>query len=290
MLALLLAVTLGPVPAATPEKPVAEKAATEKAALQTIFVKVGPMPGPLGRSPGQERAVVLIHGLGLHLIHKDRTFHAHLRPWQESDSKLVRRLAEDSDVYALAYAQNVAVDTVASSPELARHLKSLQKAGYRQIILIGHSAGGLIARHVVEDNPHLGVTRVIQVCSPNGGSGWAALKTARAAQMPFLNSLTRSTRDKILETRADKRIPESVAFACVIGSCNLKGDGVVWCRSQWTGDLQQQGIPAYMLKATHWDAMTCSRTPDFLARLVVEPMPRWDSKRVTEARKAYLGG
>lgn len=281
MIALLLALTL--TPAEIPTSSASGK-------LETMFVKVGPMPGPAGRSPNQERAVVLIHGLGLHLIKKDRAYHPHLRSWQESDSKLVRRLAQDSDVYALAYAQFVTVETIASSLEVVKHLRSLKKAGYKQITLIGHSAGGLIARELVEDHPDLGVTRVIQVCSPNAGSGWAALKTARAAQLPFLTSLTRGSRERILETRAKKRIPDHVEFACVVGSCNLKGDGVVWSRSQWTEDLQSQGVPAFTLKATHWDAMSGTRAPELLAKLVLDPLPRWNATQVSEARKSILGG
>jgi pimeloyl-ACP methyl ester carboxylesterase len=258
--------------------------------VQTMFVKVAPRPGPIGRSPGQDRAVVLIHGLGLQMINQEKACKPYLRPYQQSDSPLVRRLARDSDVYALCYGQNASVESIALSPDLIRYILSLKAEGYCQIVLIGHSAGGLIARHLVEDHPELGVTRVIQVCAPNGGSGWAALKTARAAQIPFLVSLTRTSRQKVLHQRsADRRIPESVEFACVVGSCNLRGDGVVSTRSQWTADLQMQGIPAYTLKATHWEAMSCSRTPELLARIVVEPMPRWDAARVAQARKALLG-
>lgn len=260
------------------------------AKVQTLFVKVGPMPGVSGRSPGQGRAVVLVHGLGLHMISSEKSVKAYLRSWQQSDHPLVRRLAQDSDVYALAYGQNLPVGEIVSSVEIQRHIRTLKQAGYKQIVLVGHSAGGLIARELVEDHADLGVTRVVQVCSPNEGSGWAALRTARAAQIPFLVSLTRSGREKVIDQRyPDKRIPESVAFACIIGSCRLGGDGVVSTRSQWGAVLQAQGVPAYSIRATHWDVMTNGRTPDLLARLVVEPLPRWDAARVIEARMTLIG-
>jgi pimeloyl-ACP methyl ester carboxylesterase len=258
--------------------------------IQTLFVKVGPMPGVSGRSPNQDRAVVLIHGLGLHMISSEKPVKAYLRSWQQSDHPLVRRLAQDSDVYALSYGQNLPLGEIAASPEILRHVRSLKTAGYKQVVLIGHSAGGVIARELVEDNPDLGVTRVLQVCSPNEGSGWAALRTARAAQMPFLVSLTRTGREKVIDLRyPGKRIPDSVEFVCVVGSCRLRGDGVVSTRSQWSAELQAQGVPAYSMRTTHWDAMTNSRTPDLLGRLVVEPMPRWDEAKVVETRKALIG-
>jgi pimeloyl-ACP methyl ester carboxylesterase len=257
-------------------------------AVQTSFVKVAPKGAE--RTPGRDRAVVLIHGLGLQMISQEKAVKPYLRRWQQPESELVRRLARDSDVYALAYGQNATVDTVASSPDIIRHIRSMRAAGYKEVVLVGHSAGGVVARHLVEDQPDLGVTRVIQVCPPNAGSGWAALKTARAAQMPFLASLTRTSRQKVLDERtARKRIPDSVEFACVVASCNLRGDGVVSTRSQWPADLQAQGIPAYGVKTTHWDVMGSSRTVELVGRLVAEPMPRWDQAKVVETRKALLG-
>lgn len=282
----------------TPQAAVAAPTATTPPAVPTIFVKVGPTSTPTERSPGQPRAVVLIHGLSLHPLKQDKAIQARLRPWQQSDSALVRRLAQDSDVYALAYGQSASIDHIASSPRLLDHVRSLRKAGYTDVVLVGHSAGGLLARQLVEDNPRLGVTRVIQVCAPNAGSSWAGLKTARAAQIPFLACLTRTGRTEALQTRAERRIPQDVAFACVVGSCTTisaktpalaRGDGVVCCRSQWSADLQVQGIPAYPLRVTHWEAMTSARGIDLLSRLVVKPQPRWKDTRVVETRKNLLG-
>src|SRR5262245_44306630 len=173
MMPLLLTLLMTPPPAQV--VPVAH------AHVQTLFVKVGPRPNVVQRTEGQDRAVVLIHGLGLHMISQEKAVKPYLRPYQQPDSALVHRLARDSDVYALAYGQNAPIEVIATSPAIADHIRWLRAAGYTQIVLIGHSAGGLVARHLVEDRPDLGVTRVIQVCAPNGGSGWAALKTARAA-------------------------------------------------------------------------------------------------------------
>src|SRR5438105_12476829 len=158
MTALLLAVLSLPAAAA----PVAK--------VDTVFEKVGPGKPAPGRSPGQTRAVILIHGLGLHLWHKDRVSRAALRTWQRPDSLLVKELVRHADVYALAYGQVVAVEKVHEAVRLADRVRELRKAGYRDVVLVGHSAGGLIARHLVEDHPALGVTKVIQVCSPNTGS------------------------------------------------------------------------------------------------------------------------
>jgi pimeloyl-ACP methyl ester carboxylesterase len=259
------------------------------ATVQVRFVKVAPHPDTPERTTGQARAVVLLHGLSFHPFREEKAVKPHFHFWQQPDSALVKRLARDADVYAVAYGQNVPVEQLASDPTLPRHLRELRKAGYRQIVLVGHSAGGLIARHLVEDHPELGVTRVIQVCAPNAGSSWASLKTARAAQKPFLTSITRAARQKLLEGRAGKRIPDDVAFACVVGSCNLKGDGLVFSKSQWPADLQAQGVPAFPLWSVHWDAMSSGRAVELLSRLVVEPLPRWDAKQVEEARKKLLG-
>jgi pimeloyl-ACP methyl ester carboxylesterase len=257
--------------------------------VEMLFVKVGPNPKVPGQTPGQLRAVVLIHGLGLHMFNKDKITHAGLRKWQQPCSPLVRRLGRDSDVYGLAYGQNVPVEEIAGTSLLVKHIHRLREAGYQQIVLVGHSAGGLIARHLVEDHPDLGVTRVIQVCSPNLGSAWAALKTARSEQQAFLQSLTRSARQKVLDDRSSKRIPDRVEFVCIVGSSRVGGDGIVFSRSQWTADLQSQGVPVYPLRTTHWDAMHNSRTADLIARLVVEPQPRWNASKVVEVRKQLLG-
>src|SRR5262245_21847483 len=81
MTALLLAVStlpLAPAPLPAP--------ATARDPVASLFVKVGPNPLVPGRSPGQGRAVVLIHGLALHPFSLDKITHSVLRTWQKSDS------------------------------------------------------------------------------------------------------------------------------------------------------------------------------------------------------------
>lgn len=254
--------------------------------MATLFVKVGPNALVPGRSVGQERAVVLIHGLGLHPFSKEKVTRAALRTWQQSTSPLVHALARSADVYAFAYAQTLPVEKVADAAGLGRAVRRLKAEGYRDIVLIGHSAGGLIARHLVEDDPGCGVTRVIQVNCPNTGSALAALtRTARDVQTAFLASLSKTAREKVLATRADKKVPAGVSFACVVGSLRLGGDGIVSCRSQWSDDLQRQGVPAFVLRGGHRDALTTASGVELLAKLVRDPLPRWDRLRVDAVRK-----
>ena len=256
--------------------------------VETIFVKVGPTPLTAGRSADRDKAVVLIHGLSLHPFSSDKALRAKLRVWQQGDGPIAKKLGEQADVYALAYGQNASIDKIADDPSLVRYLLRLKREGYREIILIAHSAGGLIARHLVEDHPDLGVTRVIQICAPNGGSGWASLKAATTSQMEFMNSLTRGSRLEALKKREKKTIPDDVEFVCIVGSCRVAGDGIVVAKSQWTLDLQAQGIPAHPLRMTHWDAMKNPKTVELLQKLVKESQPRWDAKKVLESLKTIV--
>src|SRR5262249_18474068 len=159
-------------------------------------------------------------------------------------------------VFAFAYGQTVPVDTIAALPSLRCGIWRLRELGYKEIVLVGFSAGGLVARQVVEDEPDLGVTKVIQVCTPNGGPSWARLKAAGPAnQKPFLQSLTKETRGRSLEGRAGKRIPDGVQFVCAVGAGMGISDGVVSTHSQWPEDLQRQGIPAVLFRTEHLGAV-----------------------------------
>jgi pimeloyl-ACP methyl ester carboxylesterase len=255
--------------------------------IDTQFVQVA--PAPLQRhwwdTPGKSRAVVLIHGLLVHPFSKTNVMRPHLHGWQKPDCLLVKRLAADSDVFAFSYAQTVTADEVAECPQLERHLRKLRQDGYREIVLIGHSAGGVIARQFVEDHPDCGVTKVIQVCAPNAGSGWATWKTVRANQVDFLSSLTKPVRRRALTERADRLIPDDVEFACVVGTGSVGGDGLVSTRSQYTPDLRQQRIPIYPFASTHWMVLRGSKGVELVARLVREPQKRWDAQRVAETCK-----
>jgi hypothetical protein len=255
----------------------------------TQFVQVAPLPvqaAGIVRSAGQARAVVLLEGLDLHPLRPRRATEALLRPWQKPGSVLVRAVARDGDVFAFTYAQTAPVTDIADLPVLGEGIQRLRQAGYKEVVLVGFSAGGLVARQFVEDNPTAGVTRVIQVCAPNVGTSLAKVKMAVGPlQEPFLQSLNKEVRARVLEERQGKKIPDSVEFVCVVGNGLGLGDGVVSTRSQWPEELQAQGVPAVLVETEHWRAVNAERTAQVLARLVRESHPRWDAAQVAAARK-----
>ena len=259
--------------------------------FETSFVQVRPAKeaGPWWNTSAKTRAVILIHGLLVHPFSKENVSRPRLHAWQKPDCLLVKRLAQEADVFAFSYAQTVSADDIAECPELAKQVRRLRQAGYREVVLIGHSAGGVIARQFVEDHPDCGVTKVIQVCAPNVGSGWAKWQTVRANQIDFLDSLTKPARRRSLSQRADKEIPAHIEFACIVGTGTVVGDGMVSNRSQYPPDLQKQGIPAYPFKSTHWTVLRSQKGVALVARLVREAQPRWDAKQVEAVRRQIPG-
>lgn len=258
------------------------------------FVQVAPPcrePTAIARSPGQDRAVVLIHGLLPHPINDSNVAMPDLTGWERPGSTLVTTLAPLGDVFALGYGQNAAIDDIAKSSALSWNVNRLRMLGYREIVLIGHSAGGLIARYYVEDTPGGGgVTKVIQVSSPNGGSSWGKRTVAvRQSQEVFLKSLSKEARQVALRERAGKSIPAEVQFVCVLCAMGLGGDGIVRSDLQWTPDLQRQGVPPVCLLSTHVTAMRSKAVAQRLAELVAEPQPRWSPLQIANAREAILG-
>jgi pimeloyl-ACP methyl ester carboxylesterase len=255
--------------------------------VEARLYQVAPVPaGVAARSPGQARAVVLIHGLHLHPLRPGDGARAVLRSWQLPNSKLVQALAHDADVFAFCYGQTAPVSEIATLPELANDLRHLRQMGYTDIVLIGCSAGGLIARQVAEDDPGAGVTRVIQVCAPNVGTSLANLKSAAgAAPGVFVQSLTKQARLAWLAERPERHIPERVAFVCVVGNGLLFSDGVVSVRSQWSEDLQRQGIPAYALPADHKGVVRGERGVRLIAQLITADLTRWNAAQVAAMRK-----
>jgi pimeloyl-ACP methyl ester carboxylesterase len=191
----------------------------------------------------------------------------------------------------------------------------LKELGYREIVLVGHSAGGLLARQFVEDHAKSGVTKVIQVCTPNGGTSWGGLRVGvRQPQEAFLKSLTHKARQRSLEGRADKKVPKDVECVSIVGRANFPqrlevslavgdegvvhltfnvgklGDGVVSCIRQWPEDLQEQGIPAVLLEKDHFSVMYSKALAEKIAELVREKQGRWDAQQVADARRRILGG
>jgi pimeloyl-ACP methyl ester carboxylesterase len=258
--------------------------------METLFVQVHPVPRAAAAfepSPGETRAVVLLHGLLPHLL-SQKAERPVFRDWQKPGSKLVQALARDSDVYAFAYSQNVAVEDIVRAPGLREGVRRLRQSGYTEVVLVGHSAGGLIARQLVEDYPDTGVTKVVQVCSPNGGSGYAKLELTSKNQRTFLESLTKDARQKCLRDRCDKKIPETVQFVCVVGDGTGVGDVIVSDKAQWTKDLQDQGIPAVRLWTAHFWVTRNRADARKIAELVREDQPRWDAAKVAAMRKKII--
>lgn len=241
------------------------------------------------RSDGQERAVVLIHGFAIH-FRTESVLKAEFRRWQQPETPLVQELGKTGDVYSYCYSQNAPLDNVVSNGGLREAVAQLRKAGYRDIVLVGHSAGGLIARQFVEDYPGDGVTKVLQVCSPNTGTP-SAKTTVLAAQQPFLNCLTEDGRRECLKSRAGRKIPDSVEFICVIGRPEPKADsdGVVPCVSQWSEDLQKQCIPVVVIAADHLEATRVPANARIIAGLVKEKQQRWLATKVEQTRKELFG-
>jgi len=260
--------------------------------IETKFQQVHPSPRDrMERTPGRLRAVLLLHGLRLHPINNAKVYEPHFSDWQLPGSPLVKSLGKDADVFAYAYGQNTRLEKIAEYPALASAVGKLRFLGYEEIVLLGHSTGGVVARLFVEDHPRSGVTKVLQVCAPNDGSSWAKLNFSVAKdQEMFLHSLTKKERLVWNEMREDTRIPLNVDFLCVVGATGPNGDGFVACKSQWSPDLQKQGIPAIRLATTHLTVLRTPKTAEKIAQLVREDHPRWSQEKVQAMRKSIIGG
>lgn len=243
------------------------------------------------RRPDVKRAVILIHGLRPHPFSNAEAAKPDLSWWEKPDSAMVKTLAADSDVYALGYAQTRPVDEIASSAGLRKPVDSLRAAGYAEVVLVGHSAGGLIARYYVENQPlGGGVTKVIQICSPNVGSSWAKLTSGvRQSQEAFLTSLTKEGRRTAQSDRGEKSIPANVEMACVVSNYFGSGDGMVRSDSQWPADLQKQGVPAVVANALHPTAPLSKSVAKVVGDLVRGPLPRWSDDEVKAVRAKIIG-
>jgi pimeloyl-ACP methyl ester carboxylesterase len=255
-----------------------------------------PFPGPysanqLTRTKGRARAVVLLHGLDLR---DDGGSPSRPRfvDWQGSTSPLVKTLSSHADVFAISYAQNTAVEEIASFPELREAVGKVKQLGYDQVILLGHSAGGLVARHFVEEHPRAGVTGVIQVATPNAGAklaGWAVkLLQVPKEQAPFVQSLCPAHRAAVLKSRQDRVIPATIDFVTVVTSVSAKanGDSLLNWQCQWSVDLQNQGIPCVCVQGTHLEVMAHDACLDVYCRLITQPQPRWSASKVQQAALA----
>lgn len=236
----------------------------------------------------KSRAVLLLHGLWIHPLKPGRVLIPEQHDWQKSNAALVKELSAEFDVFGFGYAQTIPLDFVIYSQGLRSKVAELKSAGYKEIVLIGHSAGGVVARQFVERFPDAGVTKVIQVSSPNAGSDLASLSLALPRiQQPFVRSLAPEPRIKCCEQAPP--IPKSVQFCSVVCKAGrLSGDTVVSLTSQWPEDLQKQGIPAMLAMSTHNNAM---KTPESIKAIVEaarEKLVRWTPDQTEKARKSLF--
>jgi pimeloyl-ACP methyl ester carboxylesterase len=241
--------------------------------------------------PRRDRAVVLVHGLLPHVWHPERAAKPEAHDWQVKDGRLVKAIADDADVYGFSYAQTRNVDEVVYSRGLRDGLAAVKAAGYKEVVLVGHSAGGLVSRRVVELFPDAGVTKVIAVASPFNGSGWAKMPgfTLPKTQVPFIQSLSPEAREACQKDRM-ARLPAEVEFGVVL--CKVSRgdhDTVVGLKSQWPDDLQRQGVPVVLATCNHMEAMLCEPVAREVATLVNGRVKRWTDDDVAKARRVLFG-
>lgn len=261
--------------------------------LQTEFWQVA--PGTAAKrwtAPAKPvtnaRALILIPGLHFHPLRPVKAVKPEVRDWQLPKSELVKALAKDFDVFAFAYSQTVSLDDVARSPGLRDAVAELRKAGYTEVVLIGHSAGGIIGRQFAEQNPDAGVKKVIAVASPFAGAELATLNVGYPkAQAPFVKSLTPEARKTATSASS---LGKEIEFACVVCKVKrLESDGVVRIRSQWPEELQLLGVPAVLATVSHTEAMDEAESTKTIHALATGKLARWSTEEVSNARKVLFG-
>ena len=239
----------------------------------------------------KDKAVVLVHGLLPRPIHPLKAEKPEAHSWQLSTGSLVKAVSEDFDVFGFSYAQTVTADSVVLSKGLRDGIQSLKDAGYKEIALVGHSAGALIVRRFVEVFPDSGVTKIVTIGSPFLGSNWAKVPTfvLPKNQLPFIRSLQPEFREGLTKDRSGP-IPESLEFGTVICKLpRLDNDTIVGIRSQWPEDLQKQGISAVLAEVNHFEAMTNESCTNEVAKLLKNKIRRWSPEEVAKAQKVLFG-
>lgn len=262
--------------------------ATAEPKIEWRLDQVGPARDIYARTDGQTRAVILLHGFIFHF--KDASVKKPgSRDWQKPNSLLVKTLEKDSDVFSFGYGQNASLSDIIKHGGIKESIEAVKKLGYKEIVLVGHSAGGLIAREYVEDHPDCGVTKVMQICSPNAGTPKADIEV-NGSQQAFLDSLTEAARKKCLESRAKILFPEKIEFLCILG--HLEGandtDGTVPCACQWPEDLRKQGVPVYPIALGHNKVTRTQQGADLIAKLVRDKQPRWKPEQVEATVKQFF--
>jgi pimeloyl-ACP methyl ester carboxylesterase len=260
--------------------------------IPTAYWQVTPEYREFG-SPKREkdRAVILIHGLVPRPVQVRKAAIPEPHSWQKRDSVMVKQLAPDFDVYGFSYAQTLPVDFVCHSCGLLNAVKRVKAAGYKEVVLVGHSAGGVVAYQFAEQFPDAGMTRVVVVAAPLHGTGLAKIPTVGLAstQVPFIRSLSPACRKEQCE-KCGRAIPESLEVCCVVCKLpRLASDTIVPAESQWPDLAQRQGIPAVLLEVNHFDGVRSARGAEKVAELAKGKLTRWTPDEVEQARKALFG-
>ncbi len=237
----------------------------------------------------KDKAVLLIPGLKIHPVRPALATQPELHKWQLPNSELVRALASDFDVFALGYAQTAPVDVVARSPALHAQVQLLKDAGYREIVLIGHSAGGVVARLYAATYPKSGVTKVITTAAPHAGALIARIPVGYPKiQAPFVQSLTPEARRRCAQP-VDSDPQQPLEMVCVVARLpRLFSDGLVELESQWPEECRAAGVPVVVVEVSHFEVLLHPASVRKVAQLTREKLRRWTPEEVEQALQVLL--
>lgn len=237
----------------------------------------------------RQKAVLCIPGLYPHPIQPSKALAPEKHPWFEPRAPLLAALAPDFDVYALGYAQTLPLDAVASSSGMRSAVARLKRAGYREIVLIGHSAGGIVAHQFAERYPDSGVTKIIPVAAPYLGSDLAEIGFGLPkTQVAYIKSIAPQPRREA--TALLTPLPKHIDICCV--SCKityLTNDILVNLESQWPPEVRRHGIPTTLVGVNHFDALKAPQAVEQVTLLAKSRLTRWNEEDVARAEKVLFG-
>ncbi len=255
-----------------------EPAPVDPPSVDILFQQVHPAASDTPvRSDEVRQAIVLVHGYFPAYSYAS-AHNARLHGWQKPGSKLVESLGAHGDVYSVGYGQDAPVGEIARQAELGHAIEALDAAGYDEVTLVGHSAGGLLARIFVEEHPTSGVDRVVQVCPANGGAGLSTFyRVNLQPQEAFVASMTWA------ERASSKAFPGDVELVSVVCEGGGIGDGVLSDTAQWPPDLRAQGVPMVRLASSHFTPIRSSGGITLITELATTSSPRWTQEEVEAA-------